>query len=87
MVVAVGKINVVVTVYSFKIHEAVLKKKIESWVDVGSMWGRSGVDVFVDGKIYRITEEVEEELEGNQDWGEKILKIVEEKEIKIEEGK
>ena len=41
------------------------------------MWGQCGVDVFVDGKIYRITEEVEEE--GNQDSGEKILKIVEEK--------
>ena len=38
------------------------------------MWGRCGVDVFVDGKIYRINEEVEEE-EGNQDWGGKIIKL------------
>ena len=30
------------------------------------MWGRYGVDLFVDGKIYRIIEEVEER-EGNQD--------------------
>ena len=36
------------------------------------MWGRYGVDLFVDGKIYRISEEVEE-TEGNQDWG-KIIK-------------
>ena len=35
------------------------------WVDTGSMLGRYGVDVFVDGKIYRINEEVEEEEEGN----------------------
>ena len=34
----------VVVVYSFTIHQAVLKK-VESRVDVGSMWGRSGVDV------------------------------------------
>ena len=31
-------------VYSFTIHEAVLKK-VESWVDEGSMWGRCRVDV------------------------------------------
>ena len=30
------------------------------------MWGPFGVDVFVDGKICRINEEVEEE-EGNQE--------------------
>ena len=30
------------------------------------MWGRYGIDLFVDGKIYRIIEEVEE-TEGNQD--------------------
>ena len=36
--VVVGKINVVVALYSFKIHEAVLKNKIESRVDVGSMY-------------------------------------------------
>ena len=30
------------------------------------MCGRCGVDVFVNGKIYRINEEVEE-TEGNQD--------------------
>ena len=29
--------NVVVVVYSFTIHEAVLKKKVESRVDVGSI--------------------------------------------------
>ena len=34
----------VVVVYSFTIHQAVLKK-VESRVDVGSMWGRCGVDV------------------------------------------
>ena len=39
----------VVVVYSFNIHEAVLKK-VECGVDVGSIGGR----VFVDGKIYRI---------------------------------
>ena len=33
-------------------------------VDAGSMQGRYEVDVFVDGNIYRINEEVEEE-EGN----------------------
>ena len=31
--------NVAVVVYSFTIYEAVLKKKVESRVDVGSMWG------------------------------------------------
>ena len=31
--------NVVVVVYSFTIHEAVLKK-VESGVDVGWIWGR-----------------------------------------------
>ena len=51
---------VVVVVYSFNIHEAVLKK-VECGVDVGSIGGR----VFVDGKIYRINEEVEVE-EGNK---------------------
>ena len=45
-------------VYSFTIHEAVLKK-VECGVDVGSIGGR----VFVDGKIYRINEEVEVEVE------------------------
>ena len=35
------------------------------WVDEGSMQGRQEVDVFVNGKIYRINEEVEEE-EGNK---------------------
>ena len=38
------------------------------------MWGRYGVDLFVDGKIYRISEEVEE-TEENQDWGGKIIKL------------
>ena len=33
-----GKINVVMVLYSFTIHEAVLKKNVESRVDVGSMW-------------------------------------------------
>ena len=47
-----------VVVYSFTIHEAVLKKG-ECGVDVGSIGGR----VFVDGKIYRINEEVEVEVE------------------------
>ena len=43
--------------YSFTIHEA------ECGVDVGSIGGR----VFVDGKIYRINEEVEVEVEeGNK---------------------
>ena len=37
------------------------------------MWGRYGVDLFVDGKIYRISEEAEE-TEGNQGWGGKIIK-------------
>ena len=37
------------------------------------MWGPFGVDVFVDGKICRIDEEVEEEEE-NQGWGGKITK-------------
>ena len=51
-----------VVVYSFTIHEAVLKK-FECGVDVGSIGGR----VFVDGKIYRINEEVEVEVEeGNK---------------------
>ena len=52
---------VVVVVYSFTTHEAVLKNV--EWarcgVDVGSIGGR----VFVDGKIYRINEEVEVEVE------------------------
>ena len=30
-------------VYSFTIYEAVLKKKVECRVDVGSMWGRCKV--------------------------------------------
>ena len=38
------------------------------------MWGRYGVDLFVDGKIYRISEEVEE-TEGNQDLGGKMIKL------------
>ena len=41
--------NVVVVVYSFTIYEAVLKTKVECRVDVGSMQGRCGVDVVVDG--------------------------------------
>ena len=45
-----------VVVYSFTIHESVLKK-VECGVDVGSIRGR----VFGDGKIYRINEEVEVE--------------------------
>ena len=49
--------NVAVVVYSLIIYEAVLKKKKFS---VGSMWDRCRVDVVVDGKIYRITEEEEE---------------------------
>ena len=32
--------NMVVVVYSFTIHEAVLKKEKESRVDAGSIWGR-----------------------------------------------
>ena len=48
--------NVAVVVYSLIIYEAVLKKKF----GVGSMWDRCRVDVVVDGKIYRITEEEEE---------------------------
>ena len=36
------------------------KKKVECKVDVGSMYGRCGVDVVMDGKIYRINEEEEE---------------------------
>ena len=47
----------VVVVYSFTIHDAVLKK-IKFRVDVESMYGRYEDDVFVDGKIYRINEEV-----------------------------
>ena len=59
MVVEGNNRNVVaVVVYSFTIHEAVLKK-VECGVDVGSIGGR----VFVDGKIYRINEEVEVEVE------------------------
>ena len=38
---------------------------VEKRLILGSMWGRYGVDLFVDGKIYRISEEVEE-MEGNQ---------------------
>ena len=34
-----------VVAYSFTIYEAVLKKKVECRVDVGSMWGRCRVDV------------------------------------------
>ena len=37
--------NVVVVAYSFTIYEAVLKKKVEYRVDVGSMKGRCEVDV------------------------------------------
>ena len=63
-------------VYSFTIHEAVLKK-VECRVDVGSMRGRCGVKCGVKcgvdrrsmylwiEKIYRINEEVEVE-EGNK---------------------
>ena len=43
-----------VVVYSFTIHKAVLKKKVESRVDMRSIF-------FVDGKIYRINKVVEEE--------------------------
>ena len=71
---------VVVVVYSFTIHEAVLKKG-ECGVDVGSIGGR----VFVDGKIYRINEEVEVEEGNKKHWGGKIVKIVEE-EIKTLRG-
>ena len=50
--------NVAVVVYSFTIYEAVLKKMLSVGsmykgrcsVDVGSVWGRCGVDVVVDGK-------------------------------------
>ena len=49
--------NVVVVVYSFTIHEAVLKKK----KSLGSMQGRYEVEVFVDGKIYSLNEKAEEE--------------------------
>ena len=48
----------VVVLYSFSIYEVVLKK---SRVDVGSMEGRYEVNVFVDGKIYGINEEVDKE--------------------------
>ena len=48
--------NVAVVVYSFTIYEAVLKRKKVR---------RYEVDVFVDGKIYRINEDVEVE-EGNK---------------------
>ena len=34
--------NVVGVVYSFTIHEAVLKKNVKCRVDVGSIWGRCG---------------------------------------------
>ena len=53
--------NVVVLAYSSTIGEAVLKKLSVGryGVDVGSMQGRKEVDVFGDGKIYRINEEVE----------------------------
>ena len=37
--------NVVVVIYSFTIHEDVLKT-VESRVDVGSMWGRCRVDMW-----------------------------------------
>ena len=51
--------NVVVVIYSFTIQEDVLKK-VESGVDVGSIWGRCVVDVFVDEKyIYIINGEGE----------------------------
>ena len=36
--------NVVVVVYSFTFYQAVLKKKVESRVDVGWMWNRRRVD-------------------------------------------
>ena len=36
--------NVVVVVYSFTFYQAVLKKKVESRVDVGWMWSRRRVD-------------------------------------------
>ena len=57
--------NVVVVIYSFTIQEDVLKK-VESGVDVGSIWGRCVVDVFVDEKyIYN-------------KWGGENIKIVKE---------
>ena len=31
------------------------------------MWGRYGVDLFVDGKVYRYISEEVEDTEGNQD--------------------
>ena len=43
-----------VVVYSFTIHKAVLQKKVESRVDMRSIF-------FVDGEIYRINKVVEEE--------------------------
>ena len=58
-----------VVVYSFTVHEAVLKKSEVQGrcrVHVGSMCVRYDDDVFVDGTIYRINEEVEEE-EGIQE--------------------
>ena len=40
MVVEGNNRNVAMVVYSFTIHEAVLEKKVESRVDVGSIRGR-----------------------------------------------
>ena len=37
--------NAVAVVYSFTTYEVVLKKKVESRVDVGSMKGRFRVDI------------------------------------------
>ena len=52
------------------------------------MYGRYEDDVFVDGKIYRINEEVEEE-EGIQEWGGggERLKLWRWRGFKNEEGK
>ena len=49
--------NLVVVLYSSSIHEAFVEKKLS----LGSMQGRYEVNVFVDGKIYGINEEVEKE--------------------------
>ena len=43
------------------------RSSVERKLSLGSMLGRYEVDVFVDGKMYRINEEVEVEKKGNQD--------------------
>ena len=47
-------------------------------VDVGFMGDRQEVDVFVDGKIYRINQEVEVKEGNKKRKGGKIIKIVQE---------